>query len=308
VRRPSRSPLPRDPLGLPLLEQRITPADIAAWQRQLSEEEIYVHLPRFRIKSNFNMIREGSLQALGMIRALSRSAQFPGIVPYADWFSIQRFVHKSFLEVNEEGSEAAAVTVGGCFPAGTPVLTPGGPVPIEAIGPGTAVYALELNGGEWIAAEVAELRSWSFAGQMVTIRADGEEIAATWNQPFLVASGSDLESRRVPMDLPQGEAVSTTQGRWVEARDIRSGDVLVVKNGGNSVVSSTDIRTETGEVYFLEIEGYHNYAVGLRGFLVHNEKQSEEPSSFEADHPFLFLIYERGSGTILFVGRFVRPE
>lgn len=33
-----------------------------------------------------------------------------------------------------------------------------------------------------------------------------------------------------------------------------------------------------------------------------------QPYEFRADHPFLFLIYERGSGTILFVGRFVRPE
>jgi serpin B len=211
--------LPQDPQGLPTLEQRMTPADIAIWERELSREEIYVYLPRFRMTSAFDLIGDGSLKALGITRALDRyRAEFPGIGEPANWFSIQIFVHKAFVEVNEQGTEAAAVTVGGCFPAGTPVPTPNGPVPIETI-------------------------------------------EATWNHPFLVVRGADLQSSRVPMDLPDGEAVTTAHGRWVEARDIRAGDVLLVRNGAAAVVESTSSRIMKGEVYFLEIDRFHNHAV-----------------------------------------------
>jgi len=186
--------LPEDPQGLPSLEERMTSANIASWQEELSKQDVYVYLPRFKMTSEFDLIKDGSLRHLGIVRALDPSkAEFPGIGPYANWLSIQIFVHKAFAEVNKQGTEAAAVTVGGCFPAGTPVPTPKGLVPIEAI-------------------------------------------EATWNHPFLVARGADLEARRVPMDLPPGEAVATVHGRRVEARDIREGDVLMVRGGGSSTV------------------------------------------------------------------------
>jgi len=271
-----------------------------------------VYLPRFRITSAFDLIEDESLKALGMTRALDqRRAEFPGIAEPANWFSIQRFVHKAFVEVNEEGTEAAAVTVGGCFPAGTPVPTPQGLVPIESIEAGTRVYAFDLSKGQWVTTPVAERRPWPFSGQMVTIQVGGEAIEATWNHPFLVVRGADLEARRRPMDLPAGEDVSSVHGRWVEARDILEGDVLLVRNGGSATVTGISSRTETAEVYVLEIDGLHNHAVGLRGILVHNAsggKKSAGPPSFRADHPFLFFIQDEPTGSILFMGRVLDPS
>jgi hypothetical protein len=159
-------------------------------------------------------------------------------------------------------TEAAAVTVGGCFPAGTPVPTPKGLVPIEA----------------------------------------------TWNHPFLVVQGAELGSRRLPMDLPAGEEVATIHGRWVEAREIREGDVLLSRSGGSSTVIGTSSRNVTGEVYFLETEEFHNHAVGREGILVHNGgKECAGPPSFVADHPFLFYIRDEPTGSILFMGRVTDP-
>jgi serpin B len=303
--------LPEDPQDLPRIEQRMSAEDILDLREKLWEQEIYVHLPRFRITSAFDLIKDQSLRALGMTRALDqRRAEFPGIAEPANWFSIQRFVHKAFVEVNEEGTEAAAVTVGGCFPAGTPVPTPEGLVPIEKIEAGTRVYAFDLAEGQWVTTSVAERRPWPFSGQLVTIQSGGETIEATWNHPFLVVRGEGLEARRVPKDLPEGEAVSTSHGRWVEARDIREGDVLLVRNGGNSTVTGTSNRTVTGEMYFLEIEGFHNHAVGRLQILVHNAsggKKSAGPLSFTADHPFLFFIQDEPTGSILFMGRVLDP-
>ena len=146
---------------------------------------------------------------------------------------------------------------------------------------------------------------------MITIRMGEDTIEATWNHPFFVVRGGDLETRRVPVDLPAGEAVSTVHGRWVEARDIRVGDVLIVRSGANATVTGTSSRKVTGEVYFLEIEGFHNHAVGQQGTLVHNggkEGQVEEPPSFIADHPFLFFIQDKPTGSILFIGRVMDPS
>ena len=47
---------------------------------------------------------------MGMGIAFSDSADFSGINPDRDLF-INRVIHKTFIEVSEEGTEAAAVTI-----------------------------------------------------------------------------------------------------------------------------------------------------------------------------------------------------
>ena len=163
--------------------------------------------------------------------------------------------------------------------------------------------------GQWVITRVAERRAYPFSGQMIDIRVGGETIEATWNHPFLVVRGADLESRKVPMDLPAGEDVSSAHGRWVEAQDIRLGDVLTAISGETLVVAGTSSQYTSGEVYDLAVDELHNHAVGQQGILVHNGKQgvAEEPPSFMADHPFLFFIRDEPTRSILFMGRVVDP-
>jgi serpin B len=68
----------------------------------------------------------------------------------------------------------------------------------------------------------------------------------------------------------------------------------------------------TGQAYYLEIEGFWNPAVRRGEVLVRSgaegEAKAEEPPSVIADHPFLFLIRNETTGSILFMGRVLDPS
>ena len=63
----------------------------------------------------------------------------------------------------------------------------------------------------------------------------------------------------------------TELGRWVEARDLKKGDVLHRKNGEGLAITGLLSQHEKAEVYNLTVESCHNYAVHQIGILVHNK-------------------------------------
>src|SRR5262249_19159293 len=54
-----------------------------------------------------------------------------------------------------------------CFPAGTPVAAPGGPVPIESVRPGEDVWGFDLTAGEWVVRRVAAAFEHDYKGELV---------------------------------------------------------------------------------------------------------------------------------------------
>jgi serine protease inhibitor len=99
--------LPRDANGLAAFEQTLSPDKLYAWIRSLRSREVRLWLPKFKTTSEFSLNQ--TLAALGMTDAFTARADFSGMDGTTNLF-ISAVIHKAFVEVNEEGTEAAAAT------------------------------------------------------------------------------------------------------------------------------------------------------------------------------------------------------
>ncbi len=100
--------LPRDMQGLAALESSLTPERLITLLGSLSEQKVNVWLPKFKFTWGTTDL-VAPLQALGMKEAFGRQADFSGMDGQKGYF-ISLVLHKAFIEVNEQGSEAAAAT------------------------------------------------------------------------------------------------------------------------------------------------------------------------------------------------------
>ena len=92
------------------VEKALTYEKFIAWTKPdvMDEEEVEVFLPRFTLEESYGM--EGVLRDLGMIDAFNAAcSDFTGMSSRRG-LHMSKVVHKSFLEVTEEGTEAAAAT------------------------------------------------------------------------------------------------------------------------------------------------------------------------------------------------------
>jgi serine protease inhibitor len=92
------------------LEQNLTAENLHAWLVKLDEagsHKASVWIPRFTTTQSFDLSKE--LKSLGMTSAFDDTANFSGMDGTTNLF-ISGVIHKAFVEVNEEGTEAAAAT------------------------------------------------------------------------------------------------------------------------------------------------------------------------------------------------------
>ncbi|HYV37707.1 MAG TPA: serpin family protein [Gemmataceae bacterium] len=100
--------LPKSVNGLAALEKSLTAESLAKLIDNLQEQEVNVALPKFKMTTAFSLAE--TLKKLGMKQAFDQiEADFSGMTSSKDLY-ISAVVHKAFVEVNEEGTEAAAST------------------------------------------------------------------------------------------------------------------------------------------------------------------------------------------------------
>jgi len=99
--------LPKVVTGLPGLEKSLTPENLKGWLGNLSSRNVQVSLPKFRAESQFSLNQ--ALSTMGMPVAFTGKADFSGIDPKRG-LAISDVVHKAFVDVSEQGTEAAAAT------------------------------------------------------------------------------------------------------------------------------------------------------------------------------------------------------
>ena len=121
--------LPKRNDGLPALEKALTAENARAWLSSMRRREVQVYLPRFKMTSQFKLAE--TLQSLGMMLPFSEQADFSGMSTAED-LMISEVIHKAFVDVNEEGTEAAAATAVVIAPASAPVGEPERPVVFRA--------------------------------------------------------------------------------------------------------------------------------------------------------------------------------
>ena len=136
--------LPDEVNGLHALESKLS-GDTLASCAKLERRDVDLHLPKFKLESPTITLAE-KFEALGMKTAFDKpqgSANFDKMAPRKpdDYLYISQIFHKTFIAVDEKGTEAAAATAVAMM-AGTALRSPP-PPPIEVKVDRPFVYAIQ---------------------------------------------------------------------------------------------------------------------------------------------------------------------
>jgi serpin B len=90
------------------VERETDAARVDRLLQSMKSQQTELAMPKFRVESMF--LLRAPLQALGLATAFTPQADFSGISGEPG-FALSEVIHKTFVDVNERGTEAAAVTV-----------------------------------------------------------------------------------------------------------------------------------------------------------------------------------------------------
>jgi len=139
--------LPRKQSTIDILTQQLV-KDPSPWQRTYDSKNVHISLPRFTAAYE-NKLKE-ALQALGMTYAFDPiKADFSQMSTVKPLY-IDQVLHKTLVEVNEKGTEAAAVTG---------VLTPTSGAPVTPVD-------MNVDRPFFFAIEDTQSKAWLFLGKI----------------------------------------------------------------------------------------------------------------------------------------------
>lgn len=155
-------------------------------------------------------------------------------------------------------------------------MADGSTKPIEEIEVGDWVWAADPETGEQGPRQVTDLIVGEGHKDLVDIVIDGDLVTATNGHPFWV---DDL-------------------GRWVDAEDVESEDLLLLADGSTAEVDRVSKRSAVQRVHNLTVEGIHTYfvVVGDDEVLVHNCRKPASLSPPGAGRHGAFHQAKRDSG------------
>lgn len=121
---------PNSATGLPAIEKLLTQDLLNGWIGKLKKRETGVYLPKLKLETRYMLA--DTLKAMGIKQAFTRptpkgGADFTGISAsenFADRLWIGNVIHKTFLQINEKGTEAAAATAVIMDGGGIPKMIP----------------------------------------------------------------------------------------------------------------------------------------------------------------------------------------
>jgi serpin B len=99
--------LPKDDKSLSSIEESINNENLTLWKKSFYGTEVDIYLPKFKMEIEYRL--NENLINMGMPNAFTENADFSGINGIKELF-IHSVIHKAFIEINEEGTEAAAAT------------------------------------------------------------------------------------------------------------------------------------------------------------------------------------------------------
>ncbi|KAM7342260.1 serine protease inhibitor 42Dd-like [Cochliomyia hominivorax] len=111
--------LPKDTEGLANLEKSLRSFNFKKIAEKLKRELVTIKLPKFQIEFEIDMIKP--LQELGLNALFNNVGNINLFKNQQKPLKVDQLKHKSFINVNEAGTEAAAATVGKYIPLSIPV-------------------------------------------------------------------------------------------------------------------------------------------------------------------------------------------
>jgi serine protease inhibitor len=100
--------LPKENISLEEFKNKLTYENWQKWTSEFQEREGTVLLPKFQLEYEASL--KETLQKLGMTTAFTKGANFGRMIEEDDPLWISQVKQKTFIDVNEEGTEAAAAT------------------------------------------------------------------------------------------------------------------------------------------------------------------------------------------------------
>jgi serpin B len=120
--------LPKKVDGLGDVEAKLTEKRFSGWVENLNgDRRVEVYLPKFKMRSQFLLSR--ALKSMGMASAFSNNADFSAM-SRSESLLISEVIHQAFVDVDEEGTEAAAATAVLIAPTSAPFQPKEPPKPI----------------------------------------------------------------------------------------------------------------------------------------------------------------------------------